>query len=101
MINIRPATEDPKTTTIEEEEEIIPAPVYTYEDWKRLMKTNHCLICDKVGHYKDDCKWTTACPTYAALSPFAEMVCWCCGQAPEINHPNVPLLDIPLRAQIK
>ncbi|KAF5177262.1 hypothetical protein FRX31_033151, partial [Thalictrum thalictroides] len=79
----------------------IPTGVFTYEDWKRDMKTHRCRICDEIGHYQSGCEWMELCPTSARVSRFAEIVCWCCGEPPEINHPGVPLLDVALRAQLK
>ncbi|KAF5192781.1 hypothetical protein FRX31_017631 [Thalictrum thalictroides] len=75
--------------------------VFTYEDWKRDIKTHRCRVCDEVGHHQSDCNWMELRPTSARVSRFAEVVCWCCGEPPEINHPGVPLLDVALRAQLK
>ncbi|KAF5197304.1 hypothetical protein FRX31_013109 [Thalictrum thalictroides] len=83
------------------EERFPPGRIYTYEDLQKDLKTHRCLICDEVGHLKSSCEWANICPTYAVVSPLVEKVCWCCGEAPEKNHPGVPLDEIGLRAQIK
>ncbi|KAF5199278.1 hypothetical protein FRX31_011136, partial [Thalictrum thalictroides] len=73
--------------------------IYTYEDWKKDMKTCRCSICNKVGHYESDCEWTTVCPTSAVVPSFIEKVCWCCAEPPEMNHSGEEL--VALRAQYK
>ncbi|XP_009342715.2 uncharacterized protein LOC103934692 [Pyrus x bretschneideri] len=47
-----------------------------------------CIICWKDDHTVATCPLTYFVPSGVLVSPYAEIVCWCCQEDPEVAHPG-------------
>ncbi|TQE05488.1 hypothetical protein C1H46_008913 [Malus baccata] len=57
-------------------------------DSSESEKYGTCIICWKDDHTVATCPLTYFVPSGELVSPYAEIVCWCCQEDPEVAHPG-------------